>query len=142
MDEAQLSGPWRAAPADENLRRAFTDPGFDDDGVGADRGARALAIHPGLLGAGRVAALPDDVRRTRRARPHRGRRTRPRSWLVLDGIFYTSDVWLDGTYVGDTEGYFFPHAFEVTEAMNARSEHVLALEVGCAPQTDRTPSAT
>ena len=57
---------------------------------------------------------------------------------MLDGIFYTSDVWLDGAYVGDTEGYFFPHAFEVTEAMNARSEHVLALEVGCAPQTDRT----
>ncbi len=56
---------------------------------------------------------------------------------MLDGVFYTSDVWLDGTYVGDTEGYFFPHRFEVTELMAARSEHVLGLEVACAPQVDR-----
>ena len=38
-----------------------------------------------------------------------------RAWLVFDGIFYQSDVWLDGAYLGDTEGYFFPHQFEVTE---------------------------
>ena len=38
---------------------------------------------------------------------------------MLDGVFYTSDVWLDGTYLGDTEGYFFPHAFEVTDALAA-----------------------
>ena len=54
-----------------------------------------------------------------------------RAWLVLDGIFYQSDVWLDGSYLGDTEGYFFPHSFDVTSAVNARSEHVLAVEVGC-----------
>ena len=41
-----------------------------------------------------------------------------RTWLVLDGIFYTSDVWLDGTYLGDTEGYFFPHQLEITEQVD------------------------
>ena len=61
-----------------------------------------------------------------------------RSWLVLDGVFYTSDVWLDGTYLGDTEGYFFPHGFEVTDALSARSEHTLALEVACPRPTDLT----
>ena len=47
-------------------------------------------------------------------------------------------MWLDGAYLGDTEGYFFPHTFEVTEALRARGEHHLAVEVTCAPQPDRT----
>ena len=46
-------------------------------------------------------------------------------WLRFDGLFYQGDVWLDGAYVGDTEGYFFPHTFEVTEALADRTEHVL-----------------
>ena len=54
-----------------------------------------------------------------------------RAWLTMDGIFYQSDVWLDGSYLGDTEGYFFPHTFDITSALEARSEHVLALEVVC-----------
>ena len=53
-------------------------------------------------------------------------------WLVLDGIFYQGDIWLDGGYVGDTEGYFFPHEFEVTEALSRRSEHLLGVEAACA----------
>ncbi len=44
---------------------------------------------------------------------------------------YQSDVWLDGSYLGDTEGYFFPHAFDVTSALGARPDHLLALEVVC-----------
>ena len=54
-----------------------------------------------------------------------------RAWLVLDGIFDASDLWLDGTYLGNTEGYFFPHEFEVTGAVRDRSEHLLAAEVAC-----------
>src|SRR5690606_8229534 len=60
-----------------------------------------------------------------------------RSWLVLDGVFYQGDVWLDEGYVGATEGYFSHHTFEITEALRDRSEHALALEVICAPQLDR-----
>ena len=60
-----------------------------------------------------------------------------RAWLVMDGIFYQSDVWLDGSYLGDTEGYFFPHAFDVTSALEERSEHLLALEVVCERTTKR-----
>ena len=29
------------------------------------------------------------------------------------------------------EGYFFAHEFDVTSALEARSEHLLAVEVGC-----------
>ncbi|HWW44151.1 MAG TPA: hypothetical protein VN180_03695, partial [Acidimicrobiia bacterium] len=28
----ELGGTWRAAPADESLRRSFAGPGFDDGG--------------------------------------------------------------------------------------------------------------
>ena len=61
-------------------------------------------------------------------------RRRRASWLVFDGIFYLGDVWLDGTYLGDTEGYFFPHEFDVTEHVAGRAEHLLAMEVACARQ--------
>lgn len=60
-----------------------------------------------------------------------------RWWLHLDGIFYQGDVWLDGHYVGDTEGYFFPHLFDVTEALADREDHTLGIEVTCAPESDR-----
>ena len=52
-----------------------------------------------------------------------------RVWLRLDGVFYQGDVWLDSAYVGDTEGYFFAHQFEITEQMLERDEHLLAIEV-------------
>src|SRR5205823_7353362 len=60
-----------------------------------------------------------------------------RSWLVLEGLFYEGDIWLDGSYIGATEGYFFPHAFEVSEPLASRAEHLLAVEVGCSPERDK-----
>jgi beta-mannosidase len=131
-----LAGQWRAAEADDELRRAYPLPEFDDSGwedVAVPshwRSSAAFAASDGPVlyrrafaggGGGDVGAAG-------------GRR----SWLVLDGVFYQSDVWLDGTYVGDTEGYFFPHAFEVTEALAARSEHVLAVEAACSRPSDLT----
>jgi len=142
-DDVVLSATsaWRAAIADEELRRAYPDADYDDDGweplvvPGHWRSTAAFAAADGPLlyrarfenpdvfgpGADR-AADADEPRRT---------------WLVLDGIFYTSDVWLDGSYLGDTEGYFFPHAFEISDALAAQSEHALALEVSCRRETDR-----
>ncbi|HEY4332278.1 MAG TPA: hypothetical protein VGM78_06905, partial [Ilumatobacteraceae bacterium] len=49
-------------------------------------------------------------------------------------IFYQADVWFDGAYIGDPEGYFFPHSFDVTQLARLSHEHVLAVEVACAPQ--------
>jgi beta-mannosidase len=141
--DIDLSGTWRAARADEANRRSYTDADFDDHGW-------ALATVPGHWRSN-PAFVDDDgpvLHRTSFATPHQfgpgadgetasteslnGRRT----WLVLDGIFYTSDVWLDGTYLGDTEGYFFPHTFEITDALAERSEHALALEVACTRPVD------
>ncbi|MET1003762.1 MAG: hypothetical protein ABWZ15_18260, partial [Acidimicrobiia bacterium] len=78
----------------------------------------------------------------RRAFSDRGPVPGRRRWLTFDGIFYYGDVWLDGDYLGATEGYFVHHSFEVTDALSARDDHVLALEVACPPQRDRTAKRT
>lgn len=57
-----------------------------------------------------------------------------RRWITFDGVFYQADAWLDGAYLGDPEGYFFPHSFDVTQLARIGEEHVLAVEVACSPQ--------
>jgi beta-mannosidase len=126
-----LSGRWRAHAAEETLTRVFSDVDHDDASwselavPGHWRSAPEFADHDGPVLYRRHFDLEA---------PTPGRR----AWLVFDGVFYLGDVWLDGSYVGNTEGYFFPHSFDVTDAARAASEHVLAVEVACAPQTDRT----
>ncbi|MGI8758854.1 MAG: glycosyl hydrolase 2 galactose-binding domain-containing protein, partial [Acidimicrobiales bacterium] len=126
-----LSGTWKAAESDPELRLAFPPPDFDDagwDDVAVPSHWRSNAAFAGSDG-------PLLYRRRFEAeRPPEGTRT----WLVLDGLFYQGDVWVDGDYLGDTEGYFVPHVFEMTEAAGARPEHVLGIEVACAPETDLT----
>ncbi len=145
MSAVDLDGTWRAAIADPERRRSFSDPRVDDSGEpwhdiavpGHWQNAPAFADTDGPVlyrhrfdvdstgGPGRF-----DVDST----PSGGRR----HWLVLDGLFYLGDVWLDGRYLGDTEGYFFAHQFEVTDSVSSGTEHLLAVEVACPPQNDRT----
>ena len=120
------TGNWRAAAADEALRRRFHLPTFDDD-VWEDVTVPSHWRHTPSL-ADETSVL---YRRTfdHSLPPDDG----GRSWLELDGIFYQGDVWLDGEYLGDTEGYFIRNAFDVTDALSDRNEHTLAIEVNCAP---------
>jgi len=137
MDQpgTELSGTWAATIADEALRRAFFEPSYDDhdwDAVvlpGHWRTHPAFASTDGPVLHRRWFDSPEWA-----GAEDRGART----WLVFDGIFYLGDVWLDGTYLGDTEGYFFPHEFDITEHVSGRGEHLLAIEVACARQSDRT----
>ena len=64
-----------------------------------------------------------------------------RRWLVFDGLLYQADVWLNGSYLGDVEGYFMAHQFDVTEAMAGRREHLLALELSCPLRSSDTSSS-
>src|SRR3954454_2490730 len=113
----ELSGSWRAHEADDALRREFPDPTFDDaawpsiDVPSHWRTSPAFASSDGPL----LYRRPFDG-------PPLGEDRR--WWLTFDGLFYQGDVWLDGSYLGDTEGYFVPHSFEVTEPLKARSEHL------------------
>jgi beta-mannosidase len=127
----QLSEGWRAAIADDDLRRAYYGVDFDDAAwepitvPGHWRSTAAFVDSDGPL-----------LHRCRfeRDRPGPGRRC----WLTFDGLFYQGDVWLDGGYLGDTEGYFVPHTFEVTGELGDRAEHVLAVEATCAPERAKT----
>jgi beta-mannosidase len=125
----ELSGTWRAHPADEDLRRGFHDDDFDDGGW-------TSAEVPGHWRSVDALADVDGPVLYRRTFEHPGKSgDDARLWLWLDGVFSQGDVWLDGAYVGDTEGYFFPHNFEVTDLLSARHGHVLAVEVSC-PRVD------
>ncbi|HET6966713.1 MAG TPA: hypothetical protein VFI44_00475, partial [Ornithinibacter sp.] len=127
-----LGGTWRAAVADDELRRSSTEADFDDDGW------EPLAV-PGHWRTTAAFADSDGPVLHRRRFEHAGPSGADRRlWLTFDGVFYQGDVWLDGSYVGDTEGYFAPHTFEVTEQLAAATEHVLAVEVTCSPQGDKT----
>ena len=118
-----------AAPADERLRR-LSRPRLR-------RWQLVDARRPGHWQSHADFARSDGPllyrRRFEAARPPAGRR----AWLRLDGVFYQSDIWLDGTYLADTEGWFAPNVLEVTDALRARTEHLVAIEVGCSPVTDR-----
>jgi beta-mannosidase len=126
-----LGGRWLAATSDDELRRVMADPKLDDSGwepitvPGHWRSHPAFAAsHGPLLYRRRFdATRPDPDRRV---------------FLTFGGVFYQGDVWLDGEYLGDTEGYFFPHTFEITAALAARTEHVLAVEVACNRPADLT----
>jgi hypothetical protein len=112
------------------LRRAFAHPDHRDDGWAQVEVPGHWRSTPELAGTdGPVLHR----RRFEATAPTAG----DRAWLVLDGLFYQGDVWLDGAYLGDTEGYFVRHSFEVTERAAGRAEHTLAVEVTCARPDDR-----
>ena len=64
----ELGGTWRAAVADDDLRRTWHEDAFDDAGLGGRRGAGPLALGRRLRRHRRPAALPALLRR-RWARP-------------------------------------------------------------------------
>lgn len=133
MRIVDLSGTWRAAVADEERRRDFADLGTADDAVA---GWSDLPV-PSHWRSVPAFAHTDGPLLTRRhfdLDASEGQRW----WLVLDGVCYQGDVWIDGRYVGDTEGYFFPHSFDVTDLLHDETAHVLAVEVACSPQSDPT----
>jgi beta-mannosidase len=126
-----LTDGWRAVEADDDLRRTYYNEQFDD------RDWEPVVV-PGHWRSSPAFAHSDGPLLHRCSFAHPAPAPGRRAWLNFEGLFYQGDHWIDGTYLGDTEGYFMPHTFEVTEALRARAEHTLALEVTCAPQTDKT----
>ncbi len=119
-----LSGTWRAAPADDDLRRDAIGLGYDDAGwepvpvPGHWRSTPAFVDSNGPLIYRTSFTMPAPTERER-------------SWVTFDGVLYQGDVWLDGAYLGDPEGYFFPHTYEITSLARLADDHVLSVEVTC-----------
>jgi len=120
-----LPGPWRAYATDDQLRRDFIESDFDDShwlpvtvpGHWAEQpklASRRSVLHRTMF------TLPTDIDATG-----------GRHWLVFDGIWQSADVWLDGAYLGPTDGWFKRNEFDITEQIrsNADGPHVLAVEV-------------
>lgn len=117
-----LSGQWRAIPIDPELTRTGADPDLDD----STWEQIAVPGHWGQSDAFEQETGPLLYRyHFEHPRPEWGRRL----WLRFEGVTSQSDVWLDGSYVGDTTGYFVPHKFDVSDAFDATTEHVLSVEV-------------
>ena len=124
-----LGGLWSAAASDDELRRVMADPALDDTGW------ETVAVPGHWRSTGAFADSDGPIAYRRRFEAPAPEAER-RAFLTFDGIFYQADVWLDGDYLGDTEGYFFPHTFEVTEPLGAQPDHTLAVEVTCARPDD------
>jgi beta-mannosidase len=127
----QLSGAWLAAEADDDVRRNGI--GLDTDDSGWSR--ISVPGHWQDHAEFRASDGPIMYRHAFSAEPPADGRRR---WITLDGIFYQADVWLDGAYLGDPEGYFISHSFDVTSLSRFGDDHVLAVEVTCAPQHGTT----
>ena len=151
-----LGGTWRIAAATEPRLRTFHEFDYDDSGWAttpvpshwaqgaAGGGGENLAGEESVLYRRRfegpaepvgtaVAAgaenTPGSVTGTGVLEAESG--PGPRWWLRIEGLAQQGDIWLDGTYLGHTDGYFVPHELEVTDQIGARTEHLLAIEATC-----------
>ena len=106
-----LSGEWRAHVSEPDLARTFAEDSCDDDSW-----TRVVVPHHWRAEPEFAHSDGPVLYRRRFAGPDPAPGDR-RWFLELDGIFYYGDVWLDGEYLGATEGYFARHAFEVTEPL-------------------------
>ena len=152
----ELGGSWQAIVADDDRRRTWLDDVTDvasenrgenlGENLGDSKAENLLVTEddwspievPGHWRSNAAFADTDGPLLYRTRFEHDRPAADERFWLIFDGLFYQGDIWLDGGYVGDTEGYFFPHTFEVTEALAERNDHTLGVEVTCSPQSDRT----
>ena len=130
-----LSGQWRANVADDERRRSAVGLDyFDDDWPEVHVPSHWQHLAPFV---GNDDPLIYRKRFDLPAAPE-GKR----HFVTLDGVFYQADVWLDGAYLGDPEGYFFPHSFDITGLSRLATEHVLAVEVACPSQLNRKTKRT
>lgn len=131
----ELEGRWVARAATDDVRRF----GIGLDADDSDWDEIDVPGHWQQTPAFADADGPLMYRHRFRAdAPEPGRRR----WITLDGVMYQSDAWLDGAYLGDAEGYFFPHSFDITQLVGIGDEHVLAVEVACSPQSGARTNIT
>lgn len=125
MVSTVLPGPWRAHATDDDLRRNFIEHDFDDTSWLDVTVPGHWAEQP------KLASRRSVLYRTTFSLPSDSGAIDSRHWLVFDGIWQSADVWLDGAYLGPTDGWFTPDQFDITDQIraNGSGEHVLAVEV-------------
>ena len=122
-DRSVAIDAWRASPANEVLLRTFSDPDFDDGDWQPIKVPSHWQTEPSLSSVDGTVLYRADL-----TVPEL--RAGARRWLRFNGICYTGDAFLDGAYLGETEGYFTTHRFEITDLASTAGRYVLAMEVG------------
>ena len=125
-----FAGQWQVVAADDDVMR-------DGIGLDADTDDWPTISVPGHWQNDSRFATADGPLLYRHEFEAAAPEENQRRFVVLDGLFYQGDVWLDGAYLGDPEGYFFPHAYDVTALSRLDSSHVLAVAATCSPQRDK-----
>ncbi|MFK7918705.1 MAG: glycoside hydrolase family 2 protein [Ilumatobacter sp.] len=125
----KLDGRWVAREATDDIRRF----GITIDSDDSDWDEIAVPGHWQHTPAFATSNGPLMYRHRFQSEPPADGRRR---WITFDGVFYQGDAWLDGAYLGDPEGYFFPHTFDITPLARIGEEHVLAVEIACSPQSN------
>lgn len=129
-----LDGPWKVTRASDDLMRTGVGLETDDqqwptiEVPSHWQSTSAFAEDNGPLLYRRHFDLPVE---------EFGTAGNERLFVVADGLFYQGDVWLDGAYLGDPEGYFVPHAYDVSALARLDSHHVLSIGLSCAPQSEQ-----
>ena len=118
---------WRAARSTEQLQRQFSDPDFDDS-------AWTPIEVPSHWQTNNEFSDFDGTLLYRADLTVPKLQSGQRRWLRFNGLCYAGDVFIDGVYVGQTEGYFTHHRFEITDLLPTAGNSILAVEVA-APQT-------
>ena len=60
-----------------------------------------------------------------------------RMWLTMQGVFYAARLWLNGQELGQQEGYFAPHHYDVPGLLRAEGDNELLVEVACPEEHDK-----
>lgn len=118
---------WRACRSTEQLQRTFSDPDFDDTDWSPIEVPSHWQTNSEFADFSGTLLYRADLTAP-------SLQSGQRRWLRFNGLCYEGDVFLDGAYVGQTEGYFTHHRFEITDLVSEAGSYVLAVEVA-APQT-------
>jgi beta-mannosidase len=123
-----LAGDWYACPVEE-FRQGFYQ--YDEDGWVPITVPAHWQQHPDLAGhSGRVVyrhhfSTPPPPEEARMA-PEK-----LRTWLRLNGSFYWTEPYINGSSLEQHEGYFEPYEREITRLLEDDLENVLLVEVDC-----------
>lgn len=121
---------------DDELRRECIESTYDD------RHWLPMTVPGHWAEHERLSARRSVLYRTRFDLRAEDRERDGRHWLIFDGIWQSADVWLNGHYLGPTDGWFIAHEFEITQALGELNEHILVVEVMAPPTTVEGPSRT
>ncbi len=148
--EVDLSGQWQVAISSDDLRRdalTLSHLVASTRSQPADRPSPHQSPWRTTTVPGHWQTEPDFAnshspmlyrREFGLAPPQPGRRR----WLLIDGVFSEGDLWLDGAYLGDLEGYAQIHSFEITQLSALDTHHHLLLEISSPQKSPHAPQRT